>query len=307
MIGVPLAAAETIAALAARVGGEPDSEVLDRVVERVLSPERASEPRELVLVIARRHLAAAQAAAGVLLCSPELADALPLGRRWIHRHALWVLSRILPQPAAECPATDVLAGVVVGTGAVIFEGARIGSGTVLGPGAVVYGGVTLGARVVVGANAVIGRPGFGWTNSPDGEVVRVPQLGGVLIEDDVEIGPLSTVDAGTLGPTRIGRGTKLDAQVHVGHNAEIGPGCLIAAQTGLAGSVRLGAGVQVGGQSGFADHVSVGDGARIAAKSGVIGDVPAGATVAGFPAVARMRWLRAMARLMDLAKSDRRR
>jgi UDP-3-O-[3-hydroxymyristoyl] glucosamine N-acyltransferase len=122
----------------------------------------------------------------------------------------------------------------------------------------------------------------------------------------VELGALCTVDAGTLGPTRIRRGAKLDAHVHVGHNVEIGPGCLIAAQAGFAGSTRLGAGVLVGGQAGFADHVSVGDGARVAAKSGVIGDVPARQTVAGFPAVPRIRWLRAMARLMAAAASSNR-
>jgi UDP-3-O-[3-hydroxymyristoyl] glucosamine N-acyltransferase len=118
-----------------------------------------------------------------------------------------------------------------------------------------------------------------------------------VIENDVAIGPLSTIDAGTLSPTRIRHGAKLDAHVHVGHNSEIGPGAILAAQCGIAGSVRVGAGVLVGGQVGIADHVVVGDGARIAAKSGVIGDVPAGATFAGYPAVPRLRWLRALARL----------
>jgi UDP-3-O-[3-hydroxymyristoyl] glucosamine N-acyltransferase len=126
-------------------------------------------------------------------------------------------------------------------------------------------------------------------------VRAVPQLGGVVIEDDVVIGPLSTVDAGTLSPTRIRRGAKLDAHVHVGHNVDIGEGTIVAAQCGFAGSARIGRGVLVGGQAGIADHVVVGDGARIAAKSGVIGDVAPGATVAGYPAVPRIRWLRALA------------
>jgi UDP-3-O-[3-hydroxymyristoyl] glucosamine N-acyltransferase len=125
----------------------------------------------------------------------------------------------------------------------------------------------------------------------------VPQLGGVVIEDDVSIGPLCTVDAGTLGPTRVGRAAKLDAHVHVAHNVDVGEGCIVAAQSGFAGSVVLGKGTLVGGQVGIADHVVVGAGARIAAKSGVIGDVPPGAVVAGYPAVPRVRWLRALARL----------
>jgi UDP-3-O-[3-hydroxymyristoyl] glucosamine N-acyltransferase len=128
-------------------------------------------------------------------------------------------------------------------------------------------------------------------------VRAVPQLAGVVIDDDVSIGPLCTIDAGTLRPTRIRRGVKLDAHVHVGHNADIGEGTIVAAQCGFAGSVRIGRGVLVGGQAGVADHVTVGDGARIAAKSGVIGNVPAGITVAGYPAVRRVRWLRALARL----------
>jgi UDP-3-O-[3-hydroxymyristoyl] glucosamine N-acyltransferase len=122
----------------------------------------------------------------------------------------------------------------------------------------------------------------------------------VIIDDDVVIGPLSTVDSGTLSPTRIRRGAKLDAHVHVAHNVDIGEGSIVAAQVGFAGSVRIGKGVLVGGQAGFADHVRVGDGARIAAKSGVIGDIPAGSVVAGYPAVARGRWLRALARLYRL-------
>jgi UDP-3-O-[3-hydroxymyristoyl] glucosamine N-acyltransferase len=119
----------------------------------------------------------------------------------------------------------------------------------------------------------------------------------VIIEEDVSIGALCTIDAGVLGPTILRRGVKLDSQVHVAHNCDIGEGTMIAAQSGFAGSVKIGRGVLVGGQVGIGDHVVVGDGARIAGGSGVIGDVPAGAVVAGYPAVPRVRWLRALARL----------
>jgi UDP-3-O-[3-hydroxymyristoyl] glucosamine N-acyltransferase len=186
----------------------------------------------------------------------------------------------------------------VGAGAVVMPGAVVGPEARIEPNVVIYGGVRIGARAVIGACSVIGRPGFGFAVAPDGTLCRVPQLGGVIVEDDAEIGPLCTVDAGTLSPTVIGQGARLDAHVHVGHNAAVGPASLVAAQTGFAGSVRLGAGVKVGGQVGIADHVCVGAGARIAAKSGVIGDVPPNATVAGYPAVDRSRWYRGMARAL---------
>jgi UDP-3-O-[3-hydroxymyristoyl] glucosamine N-acyltransferase len=175
--------------------------------------------------------------------------------------------------------------------------ALVGEGSSVAPTAVLGPRVVIGARVVVGAGSVIGHPGFGWATGPTGAVRAVPPLGGVFLEDDVVIGPLCTVDAGTLGPTRIRRGAKLDAHVHVGHNGDIGEGTIVAAQCGFAGSVKIGRGVLVGGQVGVADHVTIGDGARIAAKSGVIGDVPPGAVVAGYPAVPRARWLRGLAAL----------
>jgi UDP-3-O-[3-hydroxymyristoyl] glucosamine N-acyltransferase len=198
---------------------------------------------------------------------------------WEHPHSKWALAGLLGEVSLEDSAP------------IFGRDCSIAPTAVLGPR------VILGDRVVIGPGCVVGHSGFGWARGPPDAVRAIPQLSGVVIENDVSLGPLCTVDAGTLSPTRIRRGVKLDAHVHVGHNVDIGEDTIVAAQSGFAGSVKLGRGVLVGGQVGIADHVVVGDGARIAAKSGVIGDVPAGAVVAGYPAVPRMRWLRALATL----------
>jgi UDP-3-O-[3-hydroxymyristoyl] glucosamine N-acyltransferase len=122
-------------------------------------------------------------------------------------------------------------------------------------------------------------------------------VGGVEVGDDVSIGPRCVVARATLGSTRIGSGSRIDAQVHIGHNVRIGRSCVLAAQVGIAGSAIVGDGVTIGGQAGVADHVSIGDGARVAARSGVAGNVDAGITVEGYPAMERWRWLRLVASL----------
>jgi UDP-3-O-[3-hydroxymyristoyl] glucosamine N-acyltransferase len=308
-VAVALPSPTSLGALAARFGGEVDAGAEALVISAV-APVTAAIAGELSPLLSRRRafVEAARATGAAVLVEAALAGALAPGRRWVHPSAGYALARLLetaappPPPDARAsahldPGADVDPTASIGPGAVILAGARVGPGARVEPNAVIYGGVTLGARVHVGAGAVVGRPGFGWAASPlpGGGVVRVPQLGGVIVEDDAEIGPLATVDAGTLGPTVIGRGARLDAHVHVGHNAVIGPGAMVAAQAGFAGSAHIGAGVLVGGQAGVADHVRVGDGARLAGKAGVIGDVAAGAVVAGYPAVPRERWLRATA------------
>ncbi len=303
---VPLRPPLILGALAARHGGEIDAGA-ESIAAAFLAPIVSAGPGQLAPLLSRRraYVEAARTSEAAILVDASLARLVPAGRRWIHPDASWALACLLleaaPPPPPDMrhaahvdPGADVDPTAVVGPGAVILAGARIGPGARIEPNAVVYGGSVLGARVVVGAGAVIGRPGFGWAVGPGG-VVRVPQLGGVRIEDDAEIGPLATVDAGTLGPTVVGRGAKLDAHVHVGHNVEVGPGAMVAAQAGFAGSAVVGAGALVGGQAGVADHVLVGAGAKVAAKAGVIGDVAPGAVVAGYPAVARERWLRAAA------------
>jgi UDP-3-O-[3-hydroxymyristoyl] glucosamine N-acyltransferase len=210
-----------------------------------------------------------------------------------------VLQHFYPDPAAEGgvqpgarvePGASVGARTMVATGAVVGSGAVIGDDCRIGPNAVVASGCTLGDRVVLGPGAVVGSCGFGF--APEGAGVRkIPQVGRVVIEDDVEIGANTTVDRATLGVTRIGRGTKIDNLVQVGHNVSIGKNVLIAAQVGLSGSVKIGDGAVLGGQVGVADHVVIGAGAQVGAKSGVGTHVPPGARVAGYPAVEVRHWL----------------
>jgi UDP-3-O-[3-hydroxymyristoyl] glucosamine N-acyltransferase len=259
-------------------------------VVRRLVPVAGAGAGDLAPLFGARYIEeafAAVARGAFLLVDDSLADRADVASLpgWFHPHATWALAELLD--AGDAPADDPVVG----------EGCRIGRGVVLMPR------VRIGARVTIGAGAVIGESGFGFAPGPDGQLRAIPHLGGVVIEDDVHIGPLCTIAAGTLTPTVLRQGVKLDAQVHVGHNCEIGEGTVIAAQTGLAGSVVVGRGVMMGGQVGIADHLAIGDGARIAAKSGVIGDVAAGSTVAGYPAVERQRWLRGLAELYRLASN----
>jgi UDP-3-O-[3-hydroxymyristoyl] glucosamine N-acyltransferase len=194
---------------------------------------------------------------------------------------------------------QIHAGVVVG------EECRIGAGTVLYPNVTLYPRTVLGERVIVHSGAVLGSDGFGFAR--DGEAHRkIPQVGWVEVEDDVEIGANTTIDRGTFGATRIGRGTKIDNLVQVAHNVQVGEHCLLVAQSGLAGSTRLGRSVTLAGQSGAAGHLSLGDGARVGAKSAVLADVPAGAFVIGHPAVDHRQWKRMQAALGRLPELLRR-
>jgi len=308
-LGVALASPRSVRELLRQWGGALDEGIEDARVRRVVSPEHAGRDDDLVVVTSLRWTRQATESRGVILCSSEVADRCPRGRRWIHDQPMWVVAQLLSDIPSEPPEgisgsawVDPRASVhptaAVRRGAVIRAGAHIGAHADIGEGAVIFGRTRLAERVVVGPLSVVGRPGFGWTIGPGGEPVRIPQLGGVIVEADVEIGPLCTIDAGTLSPTILRRGVKLDAHVHVAHNVSLGEGTMVAAQAGFAGSARVGAGVLVGGQAGVKDHARVGRGARIGAKSGVIGDVPDGAAVAGFPAVPRIRWLRAWAKLL---------
>jgi UDP-3-O-[3-hydroxymyristoyl] glucosamine N-acyltransferase len=184
---------------------------------------------------------------------------------------------------------------------------EIGEGTVVYPHVSLREGVRLGRRVVIHAGAVLGADGFGFAF--DGTAHRkIPQVGGVLIEDDVEIGANTTIDRASFGDTIVRRGTKIDNLVQIGHNVEVGEHSLLIAQVGISGSARLGRGVVLAGQVGVADHASIGDGAIVAAQSGIPGDVEAGARLWGTPARPLMQAKRieiATARLPELLQRVR--
>ncbi len=307
--GLRLRARMPLESLVAAFGGSAPTRAFELAVERIVLGRDAQMelmlPTDLAVVAHPRHLPA-RPGAGVFLTSGTLRRRLPDAHCWEHTHPMWVLAGLL-EMTSEVPATAEgpgwdgpasRAGTTIADSAVVSADASIGPGSVVEPQAVIYPGVKLGRSVHVGAGAVIGRPGFGWAFGPDGSRRRMPQRGGVVLEDDVEVGPLCTIDSGTITPTRIGARTALDAHVHVGHNVTIGCDCLVAAQAGFAGSVRIGDRARIGGKAGCSDNVTLGDDVHVAAKAGVIRDVPDGQAVAGFPAVPRTRWLAAMAHLL---------
>jgi UDP-3-O-[3-hydroxymyristoyl] glucosamine N-acyltransferase len=217
------------------------------------------------------------------------------------------------------PSARLEAGVVIDPAAVIGPRAEIGSGTVIGAGAVIGPDVRIGRdcaigasttvthaligdRVIIHPGARIGQDGFGHLPGPKGHR-KVPQIGRVIIQDDVEIGSNSTIDRGAARDTVIGEGTKIDNLVQIAHNVEIGRHCLLAGQTGISGSTVVGDHVMMGGQVGIADNLKIGDGAMIGASSGVGTDIPAGARVVGTPAEPVRDFMRGVMALRRLRRA----
>jgi len=272
--------------------------------------------------------------AGALVVAPEHATRLPClvcdDPYLVFSRAI-ALVRPLPRPAAGIHASAQVdgsailgEGVHIGALSVVGPGARLGARSVLHAHVVLYAGVEigedcelhsgvqvrercrLGSRVVVQNGAVIGGDGFGFARDSEGRYHKFPQVGIVVVEDDVEIGALTAIDRAALGETRIGRGTKLDNLVQVGHSVTIGEDSVLAGQVGIAGSTRIGRRVTLAGQVGVAGHLEIGDGVIATAQTGIPASVEPRAIVSGYPAIENRAWLKSSAVFAKLPELLRR-
>lgn len=215
---------------------------------------------------------------------------IPAAEKGIHETALVGRSVRLGEDVSVGPYAIVGDGaglgrdVVVGSLCIIGRGVSIGDGSYLFPGVFVREGVSIGRNCIIHPGAVLGSDGFGFEMNEKGEYVKIPHVGCIVIEDDVEIGANVTIARAAMGETRIARGTKLDNLVHIAHNVRIGENCLLCAQVGVAGSTRIGRGSILGGQAGLVDHLAVGEFVRIGAQAGVTKSVRDRETISGYPA-----------------------
>jgi UDP-3-O-[3-hydroxymyristoyl] glucosamine N-acyltransferase len=318
-------------ALGATLDGDPR-----RVVTGVAPLDSAGPDQVSFLIHARYYDAAKASRAGAFLAGTDAAGLpAPVLRVRAPQQAFVDLLNLFHPPTAVVPgihATAVIAAdaridptAAVGAHAVVEAGARIGArariaplvyvgagveigeDSAIGAHAALLDGVRLGRRVVIHPGAVLGADGFGFAF--DGaEHRKIPQTGGVLVEDDVEIGANTTIDRATFGDTVIRRGTKIDNLVQIGHNVEVGEHSILVAQVGVSGSSRLGRGVVLAGQVGVADHVTIGDGTLVGAQAGVPSDLEAGGKFLGTPARSMLEAKRIMAaesRLPELLRRVR--
>ncbi len=313
----------TVRELAARLGGEIERGG-DRTITGVSTPRDAG-PSDLIFVASARYLetlSASSAGAALLPADLDAPDEMAVIRVANPTLAMTLAIDLLAPPRRAAPgvsdraivsaSADVHPEATIGPGCVVGDGTRIGARTevragatigddvvvgddcVIYSGAHIYDGVRIGNRVILHAGAVIGADGFGFVREPlppggpaDEPFThrKVRQVGTVVIEDDVEIGANTTIDRAMLSETRVGRGTKIDNLVMVGHNCRIGRHCVIVSQAGLSGSVELGDYATIAGQVGIIGHVKIGEHAVVGSQAGVTRDVPAGTTVLGAPAV----------------------
>ncbi|WP_419898021.1 UDP-3-O-(3-hydroxymyristoyl)glucosamine N-acyltransferase [Roseomonas sp. USHLN139] len=327
----PVAAPQPLAAVAAAAGARLEEAVAARLF-RGVAPLAEAGGEEVAFLDGRKHLDMLRASrAGAVLLTAELAPAVPEGCVALvvasPQLAFARVAGLFHPPASPVPGIHPTA--------VIGEGVTLGEGCEIGPHAVIGDGASLGARCRVGAQAVIGpgvvfgddcrihaqasaicclaghrvtlhhgarigQEGFGFAPTPEGRFVTIPQLGRVILGDEVEVGANACVDRGALGDTVLGPGTRLDNLVQIGHNVVTGRGCVIVAQVGISGSTRLGDYVTIAGQAGLTGHLSIGSKARIGAQAGVQGDVAPGQDVTGSPAMPVKDALRAALYLRKL-------
>ncbi|MCB2181865.1 MAG: UDP-3-O-(3-hydroxymyristoyl)glucosamine N-acyltransferase [Desulfobulbaceae bacterium] len=259
----------------------------------------------------------------IRVSNPYLASAIihnvffkrPLPEPGVHQAACIGDDCLIKPSASIAPFAVIGNRVSIGENVVIESGVVIGDDVLIGENAIIEANVVvrsqckIGNRVILYSGVVIGSDGFGYATDPMGNHIKRPQVGNVVIEDDVAIGANSCVDRATFGTTLVKKGSKIDNLVQVGHNVEIGEGCLLVSQSGLAGSSKLGNHVVLAGKAGVGDHVVVGDRVMIAGKSGVNSNVKSDSKVAGFPAISYKEWLRAataFSRLPQLIKDVRR-
>jgi len=311
-----LAGPLTVAEIAQRVGAEIAGAAEAQRLLRDVAPLETATADDLSFLDNRRYLdALTRTRAGAVIVSAKLAPSAPPGATLLlseqpYRAYALAAQAFYPEPPPEAgiaPSAVIDKTAVLGEGCaieanvVIGAQARLGRRCAIGANAVIAAAVVLGDDVRVGANASlshcligsrvriypgarIGQDGFGFAPDPNAPV-KVPQLGRVIVGDDVEIGANTTIDRGAGPDTVIGSGTMIDNLVQIGHNVQIGRGCVIVAQVGISGSTRLGDYVMIGGQGGLTGHLSIGDGARIGAQAGVMRDVKRGETVLGSPAM----------------------
>jgi UDP-3-O-[3-hydroxymyristoyl] glucosamine N-acyltransferase len=305
---------------------------------RGVAPLQTAGPAQVSFLDNRRYAAALdRTQAGAVIVHPDLAGRVPSGSVALvtpEPYAGWarVAALFHPPPpvrpgihptALVDPAARVDGSAEIGPYVVIGAGAEIGPGCRLGPHASIGDGVVvgpecrigahvsvshalLGARVALYPGARIGQDGFGFAVTAEG-FVSVPQLGRVLLHDDVEIGANATIDRGSVQDTVIGAGSRIDNLVQIGHNVQVGRCCVIVAQAGISGSTVLEDFVMVGGQSGLTGHLRIGRKARLGAQSGIMADVPAGAEVVGSPSMPVREFFRQVATLRRLSARGARR
>lgn len=269
----------------------------------IVVPEGVAAPgRNLLVVLDPR--AALRTLLGLFAPRPPAREGISAGahvaRSALLGEGIWVgPGAVIGEGAVLGARCRVHPNVVVGDGAVVGEDSELFSGAVL------YPGVTVGRRVRIHAGAVVGADGFGYDRDTSGAQVKIPQIGTVIVGDDVEIGALAAVDRATIGATRIGAGTKIDNLVQVGHNVQVGEHSCLIAQSGVAGSARLGRYCVLAGQAGVADHAVLADGTVVGAQAGVPGNLDGG-TWLGSPALPVRLARRVFAALARLPETTRR-